>query len=487
MRRRIQVVLKENVSALGENKWAFLNLPRGSQGTGTGLGVNFIRDEEVTQKELDEWAPKNPVLLTSHPSYMINSRAREEIKKMYSVEPHMQVEEGHSVPLGYSPVGVEFRRAVIVDGYFQTDIDLLAEIILGGLKQAAAAGMTTFTSHIQGINNFNAYLHLLRKYGRLPIRFAYTDHAGFHASPERTADFYFRLGDRTGFGTDFFWQVAVGAGFIDSGPPAMCTSIDLAPEQKKNEWCRIAPGTTYNQALYDILARGQRVATGHNYGDKSADYFMDLIEKAMQEVPGFTLDYVRARRFTLDHCGLYPRPDQLPRMRRLGIILSCDEGGMTRMYPWLQDVYGMEYEAWINPVKDILEAEVPVAWATEGTWAEDGLFSSFEAFLTRKNKNGIVIGADQAIDRITLMKMATSWAARFIMKEDVLGMLRVGYRGDFVVLNQDYFTVPVDQVNRTIPLMTVVDGEIVFLRDSLAEELGEQPVGTKIVYSFENP
>ena len=485
LKRRIQVVLKENVASLEENKWAFLNLPRGQQGTGKGLGVSFLRDGEVTQEELDEWAPKNPVLLTAHPNYMINSRAKEELKTMYSIEPDMQIEEGHATPLGYTPVGVEFRRAVIVDGYFRTKLDLLAEIILKGLNQAAAGGMTTFSSHIQGINNFDAYLHLLRKYGRLPIRFAYTDHAGFHASPEGAANFYFRLGDRTGFGTKFFWQVAVGAGFIDSGPPAMCTSIDLPPEQKKLEWCRIAPGTAYNRAMYSILAGGQRVAIGHNYGDKSADYFMDLLEEAIEEVPGFTLDYVRSRRFTMDHCGLYPRPDQLPRIRKLGIILSCDEGSMTRMYPWLEELYGMDKVAWISPVKDIIEAGVPVVWATEGDWKEDGVFESFEAFVTRKNKNGKVVGADQAVDPITVMKMATSWAARFIMKEDVLGILKPDYWGDFVVLSQDYFTVPVEQIHRTVPLMTVVGGEVAFLRESLAKELGQAPVGIQFKYTFE--
>lgn len=479
LRHRIEVVLKENVRNLGEGKWAFLNLP-GDAGTGTGLGTKFLIDREITQKELDSLAPDNPVILVAHPSYMVNSRAREMLEKIYGIQPNL--EESHED--GFSPMGVEYRRSVIVDSYFADKVDLLAEIILVGLNQAAAQGMTAFSSHITGINNFNAYIHLLRKYGRLPIRFAFSTYAGFQPNPKEAAGFYFRLGDRAGFGNDFFWETGVGVSNLDSGPPMICTSVDLPPEQKKAEWCRIAPGTEYSRAIYAILASKSRLALGHNYGDKSADYFMDLVEKAIAEEPGITLDYVRSRRFTIDHCGLYPRPDQLPRIKKLGIMLSCGVDVLDRTYPWLEKVYGMDKAEWVSPVKSILNAGIPVAFETE-FGIENGIFSRFTPFMTRKNSKGNVVAPDQAVDRITVIKMATAWAAKFIMKEDVLGMLKPGFWTDFVVLNQDYFTVPLEQLDRTIPLMTVVGGKPVFLRQELARELGVEPIGAQFKYTFE--
>lgn len=486
LKQRIEVVLKENVRNQDEGKWAFLNLPGDPEGrSGKALGVKFLREGMVTQEELDQWAPKNPILVVSHPSYLINTRGEEEIAKIYSVEPDMQmpIEEGRSFPSGYSPVGIEFRRSVIVDGYFRTNVPMLGEIILDGLEKAAAAGITTFVSHIQGINNFNAYMYLLKKHGRLPIRFAYGDYAGFQANPARAPDFYFRLGNRLAFGTEFFWQTGISLGFIDNNIPAICTSAELPSELKSGEWCRMAPGTPYSNAIYQLLATGQRIVVGHNYGDKTADYFMDLVEKAVAEVPGFTLDFVRSQRYTMDHCGLYPRPDQLPRMKKLGIGLVCDTGGLTSMYPWLEEVYGMDKVEWIAPIRRILEAGLPVAWSAEG-WARQGrrMFTSFTPFITRKNEDGKVVAAAQAVDRVTVMKMATSWAARFIFKENVLGMLRPGYWADLVVLDRDYFTVPVEEIDRITPLMTVVGGEIVFLRESLARELGHEPIGFQIQY-----
>ncbi|MBI4483285.1 MAG: amidohydrolase family protein [Acidobacteria bacterium] len=480
LKHRIEVVLKENVKSLGPGKWAFVNLPTDRQGTGTGLGTTFLLDRPITQQELDQWAPQNPVIVAAHPSYLINSRAKEMLKKIYGLEPNL--DESHHD--GFSPMGVEYRRSAVVDTYFATKVDLLGEIILEGLKKAAAQGMTSFSSHITGINNFNAYMYLLRKYGRLPIRFAFSTYAGFQPNPEGASGFYFRLGDRAGLGNEFFWETGVGVSNLDSGPPMICTSIDLPPEQKKNEWCRTAPGTAHHQAIYDILVSGSRLALGHNYGDKTADYFMDLAEKAIAEEPGITLDYVRSRRITMDHCGLYPRPDQLPRMRKLGIMLSCGVDVFDRTYPWLEKVYGMDKAEWVSPLKNIVNAGVPVAWETE-FGLENGIFSRFSPFITRLNAQGKIVASDQAVDRVTVMKMATSWGAPFILKDGVLGMLKPGYGADFVVLNQDYFTVPLDQLDRTIPLMTVVGGEVVFLRDSLAKENGLEPVGTQFQYSFE--
>ena len=482
LQHRIEVVLKENVSNLEEDKWAFLYLPNGPRATGTGLGVGFLQDQPITAEKIDELTPKNPVILAAHPAYILNTRARQILKEMYGVEPN--VDEAHHD--GFAPMGVEYRRSAIVDTYFTERLDVLADgVILPALQKSVAQGMTTFSSHITGINNFNAYMYLLRKYGRLPIRFAYSTYTGFQPNPAEAAGFYLRLGDRAGFGNEFFWNVGVGVSNLDSGPPMICTSVDLPPEQKKREWCRTAPGTAHHQALYDILVGHNRLALGHNYGDKAADYFMDLVEKAIAEEPGITLAYVRSRLITMDHCGLYPRPDQLPRMKRLGIMLSCGAADVfDRTYPWLENVYGMDKAEWVSPTKNILEAGVPVSWETE-MGLENGIVSRMTPFITRKNAAGKVVAPDQTVDRVTVMKMATSWAARFVLKEDVLGTLKPGYWADFLVLNQDYFTVPLEGLDRTIPLMTVVGGEVVFLRQSLAEELGLQPVGMQYQYAFE--
>jgi predicted amidohydrolase YtcJ len=51
-----------------------------------------------------------------------------------------------------------------------------------------------------------------------------------------------------------------------------------------------------------------------------------------------------------------------------------------------------------------------------------------------------------------------------LFKNDKLGSLEIGKLADFVVLDQDYMTMPVDQISSIRPLMTFTNGKIVFER-----------------------
>ena len=143
----------------------------------------------------------------------------------------------------------------------------------------------------------------------------------------------------------------------------------LAEEGKKedyNEWCRYSKETKNYKTIVTALSNGSRVVAGHNYGDLSADHYMDAIEEAMERSPEITLDYIRSLRLSMDHGGLYPRPDQLPRIKRLGMWLGMGSAALSRSLPWIEK-YGFEkYQGWVMPTKRALEAGIKVAWEGEG-------------------------------------------------------------------------------------------------------------------------
>lgn len=82
------------------------------------------------------------------------------------------------------------------------------------------------------------------------------------------------------------------------------------------------------------------------------------------------------------------------------------------------------------------------------------------------------------------MKMMTSWPARFVLKEDVLGTLEPGKFADILVLNGDYFTVPVEELKDIIPFMTIVGGKIRVLRSEFAQELGRSSIGPQLEFQY---
>ena len=473
----IELVIKENMAHPLPGQWAMINLPRGGS-SGTGIGVDYLQKETMTRKELDGLAPQLPVFVVAHPAFLLNTAARDAFLKFYEVEPTDENEE-----LAIT-IDTTITRSLILDHYFDTRLDELADVIEDGLKHQAAAGLTTFSSHIVSLRVTPAYLKLVRA-GRMPIRFAFAHRLCQLVEPDN-AGCFLRVGDWAGLGDKYFWNIGLTLGGIDNGPPAMCTTMDAPPEFKAKEECILQPGNPYAQAIHTALSNHYRYVVNHAYGDKGVDYVMDIMEQVIEEKPEITLDYMRSLRVTVDHCGFYPRKDQIPRMKRLGMIVSCDDRYLNRSAPYLK-VYGEDKANRISPIKSMLAAGLMTTVETE-LRVESGegpsLFAQLSRLITRRNDRGELIAPEEAIDRETLMKAITVWPSYYVLKEKEIGTLEPGKFADFVVFNKDYFTVPQAEIPEVIPVMTVVGGKTIVLREELANEWGVPAVGPQLKFQF---
>ena len=63
------------------------------------------------------------------------------------------------------------------------------------------------------------------------------------------------------------------------------------------------------------------------------------------------------------------------------------------------------------------------------------------------------------------------------MRENLLGSIEPRKYADFAVLNQDYMTVPEDDIGKIDPVLTVVGGKIVYTQPAFADSLGLPQVG----------
>jgi imidazolonepropionase-like amidohydrolase len=73
--------------------------------------------------------------------------------------------------------------------------------------------------------------------------------------------------------------------------------------------------------------------------------------------------------------------------------------------------------------------------------------------------------------------MWTTWAPIYLIKEKEIGTLEVGKLADFTVLDKDFFTIPVPEILKIRPQMTVLGGKITALQAGFAGTLGMEPVG----------
>ncbi|KAF7340195.1 putative amidohydrolase family protein [Mycena venus] len=82
---------------------------------------------------------------------------------------------------------------------------------------------------------------------------------------------------------------------------------------------------------------------------------------------------------------------------------------------------------------------------------------------TGKNAQGVVVNPNQQISRQEILQLYTRANQWFLGKpdEDLLGALEVGRLGDVVVLNEDYFSVPDEELKKLRSVLTVVGGVVV--------------------------
>ena len=82
--------------------------------------------------------------------------------------------------------------------------------------------------------------------------------------------------------------------------------------------------------------------------------------------------------------------------------------------------------------------------------------------MTRKSRTGFILKDGQNITREEALKCYTKNNAWIAFEEDVKGLIEVGKYADFVVIEKDILTCPLDEVKDIKVLMTVVGGRIVF-------------------------
>ncbi len=470
-------VLQEAVQKARPGQWVRISLLYGRE---------FLwRDEiqpmlgrQINKQMLDLAAPNNPVIVRGgFVGTLFNQPAIDEYKNHYGdmwqkfVFPPIteRDEETGTCPVCYR----EVEQEVI---YTPDD---LREIYRLGLSWMGGYGVTLNSSGLYTGSAIAAYRTLDQR-GQMAIRVPWTWQ--WRPRPDLWVDPYLpeAASALVGKGSDYLWLV----GLWPTGSSFNCSTLPgTTPEVKQRERsCIFAPSTPNELALYNMIKAGGRLTGIHTEGDKDIDYMLDIIERASKDA-GLTLEEIKTKRHAYDHMGMSPRPDQVQRLKNLGMMVGgynmfLWEGNAERIF----NDYGEQAVAWIQPRRSLLDAGVmssveidrPIGY-TDLTY-----FTVLHIGITRKDKNGKVWAPGQVVSREVMLKAGTIWGAYYAKKEDQLGSLESGKWADLAVLDKDYLTVPVDDIPKLRVLMTMVGGKVVHLVPSLAREIGMQPTGAQV-------
>ncbi len=466
--------LREAVAKARPGQFIFMNLYRGEYDQWKRESEALL-GREITKQKLDQIAPNNPVLVLAQTPMLLNGKALEAYKAIYPNWQTYSVSEKNGAPqlAERNLAGAFVQRRIMNDVMWGDRVDVLAKLFDAENSFWAGYGVTTVGSSIEGFNAVSALALSEKSHGRLPIRWAWAYSGPIFEEPY----FLKSLAAMIGTGSDYFWFL----GALPETVIATCSTASAMPAVKARENCVLAPGMEARKKLYEIIKAGGRVGSLHTSGDQDVDYYMDAIEEASRDA-GFTLEQIRAKRHVFDHCGLAPRPDQIPRIKRLGIIVSCNN---IYLYQDIQNTvrnYGPQVARWVTPRKSLVDAGVMTVMELDRPLGHT-VFTPFhylEWGITRKAEDGKVYAPEERVSREIMLKIATVWGGYYLLREDKIGSLEPGKLADFMVIDRDYLTIPEQEISSTKVLMTTVGGEIVHLVPSFASEVGRKPVGAQV-------
>lgn len=154
----------------------------------------------------------------------------------------------------------------------------------------------------------------------------------------------------------------------------------------------------------------------------------------------------------------FQRPDQLAQYARIGVSPAYFT---NHTYFW-GDVHRTNFDSrivdFISPMRAAREAGLTVSNHTDFPVTPlDTRFMIWSA-MSRQSKTGIVSGADQRIDSYAALQALTTGPAFQMFEDHRKGRIAPGLQADFVILDRNPLTTPVEDIRSIKVLETVVDG-----------------------------
>ena len=422
----------------------------------------------INRRQFDSAIQRHPILVRGRAAGIFNERAIREFKEVFpDWEESTDLENRPGAAAdGYAAVP-ELQGLTFEYWWRNKPLENLAETMrLQGLD-LQKKGITTIATRILFPRVIAAF-HLLNREGKMPHRMAYyiESQRGNFWNLKTVHEFYRGTGapwTTHAAGNEMLWLNGMCNEIWDSTQNELCMGpdVDVPPEIRSRERCP-SPGTRPWETYREAIVYGWRPVQAHNTSSHGARLYLQMMEQAMKE-GGYSVEYMRNLRTAVEHNQLLGLlPDVMEGFKKFGIIINVNTGYLREIPHNLRD-YGEQIRPFIMPVKSWIELGLRVTFEAQGTdfWRPIYRLVTREV-VDSETQEKVILNLDEAVDRVTALKMVTTWGSEYMLAEDTIGTLEPGKFADFVVLDRDFFTIPVAEIPDVQVILTGLGGEIVF-------------------------
>jgi predicted amidohydrolase YtcJ len=200
--------------------------------------------------------------------------------------------------------------------------------------------------------------------------------------------------------------------------------------------------------------------TNHAIGDRANDWILEVYAQAISK------NGKRDRRFRVEHAQ-HLTQSAIGRFSELGVIASMQPYHEVDDGKWAAKRLDSDRLSRTYAFRSLLDKHAILTFGTDWTVAPINPLLGIYAAVTRRTGDGKNPGGwfpEQKISVDEALKCYTSQSAFSAFQENQLGTLKPGYQADFVVLSEDLFHIPPENIKDVKVLITVLGGKEVYRR-----------------------
>jgi len=447
------------------------------EGTLIGVSQIFItrlREQRYpTREELDRAAPKHPVQFSTGPDSMLNSLAQ----KLAGIDRNFKVPAGSEGVVVFDekgePTGLMHAFGPKINAKSarkSANAAQTRELVQKLFTDYNSVGFTTIADRGASGGNIDVYRDL-RDANALTVRLRLS-HTFSTGSVWRTTELALdEIINNPLCKPDPMLQIVGTKLWLDGG---MLTGSALMLEpwgvssiygitDKDYRGVQRTPSVHLAKMVRKVAGAGLQF-TAHSVGDGAVKLLLDVYDEVSKDTP------LRDSRPCITHCN-FMTPDSIAQAARLGVVIDMQPIWFHLDGATLLKQFGNERMSRFQPLRTLFDAKVPVGGGSDHMQKIGSLRSINQynpwlgMWIAVARKCRFLddpLHPEGGITREEAIRLYTINNARVLFLEKETGSLEAGKRADFIIIDRDVLTCPIDDLKDTRVVETWLDGKPVW-------------------------